>query len=214
MNVTLRKVVSDITTVFKDLKETLGNDDPIIYSMTEYLNRHHYPTVQEILDSMPGIIQLCKYNDNTRYDTIKNVPESGHDTITAPNYTGTPFNDLKSSSTNDVATLPYVTDVAIERFDYNFDSYDEFVKWGIWVISQNYPSIFKNGSSAGHHSGTFGIYGFTVQFPNDIALSIEVHGEKDNIVYYVDIKYCGSCTLFFKQSSVYKSAVKNGYKEP
>lgn len=204
MVITLRKIVSDISSVFKDLKETLGNDDPIIYSMTEYLNRHHYQTVQ-ILDSTPGIIQLCKYNDSTRYDTIKNVPFA--------NYTGIPINDMKSSGTSDVVTPPYVTDIAIESFSYNFDSYDEFVKWGIWVINQNYPSIFKNGSSSGHYSGVFGIYGFTVQFPNDIALSIDVHGEKDNIVYYVDIKYYGSCTLFFKQSNVYKSAVKNGYNE-
>ena len=201
MVIILRKIVSDITSVFKDLKETLGDNDPIIYSMTEYLNRHNYLTAQEILDSMPGII----YTDSTRYDTIKNVPFA--------NYTGTPINDLKGSSTSDVVTLPYVTDVAIESFNYNFDSYDEFVKWGIWVISQNYPSIFKNGSSSGHFSGVFGIYGFTIQFPNDIALSIEVHGEKDNILYYIDIKYCGNCTLFFKQSCVYKSAVKNGYNE-
>lgn len=213
MNVTLRKVVYDITTVFKDLKETLGSNDPIIHSMSEYLNQYRYPTIQEILDTMPKV-KLCEYSDSTRYDTIKNIPESGHDTITVPNYTGTPFNDMKSTSTNDVVTLPYVTDVAIEAFNYNFDSYDEFVKWGIWVINQNYPSIFKNGSSAGHHSGVFGIYGFTIQFPNDIALRIEVHDNNDSIMYYVDIMYCGSCVCFFKESNVYKSAIKNGYKEP
>lgn len=210
---TIRKVTEDISTVLKELKLVLGNDDPIVRSMKQYLEEYYTPVqdhLREILDGLPlGDIILCQ-GDSGRYDSMKYMPESNSTGA------GIPLSDILKK-TGDFITLPYVqnTDVAIttEEIDYHFESYSHLIKWGLWVISNNIPDIFRTGTTEGYHTGTFGIYGFGVEFPNKICIRFHVHEEKGKIIYHIDLNYDHSKAVFFRESALYKAAIKNGWED-
>jgi hypothetical protein len=205
---TIRKVTEDITTVFKELKLVLGNDDPIVRSMKQYLEEHYTPVQNHLREILDG-----SYLGNSilyQYDSIKYMPESDS------TRTGIPLRDILEK-TGDFITLPHVpnTNVVItnEEVDYHFESYSHLIKWGLWVISNNIPDIFRTGTTEGYHTGTFGIYGFSVEFPNNICIRFHVHEEKGKIIYHVDIDYDHPEAVFFRESDLYKAAIKNGWKD-
>lgn len=210
---TIRKTITDVSTVLKELKIVLGDNDPITRSMTQYLNEYYTPIqdhLKEILDGLPlEDIILCK-DDSGRYDTLKYFPDYNS------TGTGVPFSDILKR-TGDIVTLPYVPDehpdIAIEKVEYGFESYSHLIKWGLWIISNNIPDIFKTGTSEGYHTGCFGIYGFSIEFPNKLCIRFHVHEEKDKIFYWIDLNYDNSKAVFFRNSNLYKAAMKNGWED-
>lgn len=212
---TIRKVLTDITSAYKELKLVLGENDPIIRSMKEYLKEYYTPVqdhLREILDGLPlDDIILCK-GDSGRYDVLKYFPESDSTN------TGTPLSKVFESS-GYPATLPYVPsiDVAItpiqEEVEYSFESYGHLIKWGLWVINNNIPDVFRTGSGEGYYTGAFGIYAFSIEFPNKICIRFHVHEEKDKIFYWMDLSYDHSKAIFFRQSDLYKAAMNNKWED-
>lgn len=206
---TIRKVTEDITTVLKELKLVLGDDDPIVRSMKQYLEEYYTPAqdhLREILDGLPlSDIILCQ-GDSGRYDSMKYMPESNS------TCTGTSLSDIFNKS-----TLPYVpnNDITIinEKVDYHFESYSHLIKWGLWVISNNIPDVFRTGATEGHYTGAFGIYGFSITFPNMICIRFHIYDENDKIIYHIELSYDHSKAVFFRQSDLYKAAMKNGWKD-
>lgn len=210
---TIRKVLTNIGDVVKELKLVLGDNDPIIRSMQQYLKEYYIPVqnhLREILDGLPLGDIIIGQDDSGRYDTIKYMPESDSTGV------GIPLSDILNR-TGDVVTLPYVpnTDVAIitEEVDYHFESYSHLIKWGLWVLNNNIPDIFRTGSGEGYHTGTFGIYGFAIEFPNKICIRFHVYEEKDKIIYHMDLNYDHSKAVFFRQSDLYKAAMQNKWED-
>lgn len=216
----LRKRFDNPSKIYDGLKTVLGSTDIIITSMESYLMKdiNRYLGGHDIIlcDSITGT------NSGTSESTITH---KYNNTITGTDFeakriaelsTGNDIANISSSKTPLPNCTKYTSDIAINYVNtrYNFDTYDQFVKWAIYVIENNYPSPFSLGYPNSMYTLKLDKDNFLITFPNGIGFGITVGVLDKSIVYNVDIVYkCDSMNqILFMENDVYKSAIKNGWE--
>lgn len=90
-------------------------------------------------------------------------------------------------------------------------SYEDFVKFAIFVVGNHIPTPLKMGN---HYNLTIGNNFTSIRFPNNISVSIKVFTSKNSIKYSINIIFHSTpvCEPYIRESDEYKSSIKNGWK--